>query len=92
MWKLSISYFKIVAALAPAGPELDVLTFIGTSIVDISDSCSLNNVSDNEFFDRFILWDQTSAIGTVDAYDVSSAMFGTSSISSFLGLSTKWIR
>jgi hypothetical protein len=61
-------------------------TLIGASLVDVSDSRSLNNVSDDKLLYRLVLRDATSAVGAVDIYDMSSAVLGSSSVSSLLSL------
>lgn len=52
----------------------------------VSDSGGLDNVTDNKFLDRLVLWDASSAIGATDRLDMTTAMLGASSVSTFAGL------
>ena len=51
-----------------------MLTFKSAGLVDISDGSSLDYVSNDELLDSLVLWNQTTAVGAVHWYDVSSTV------------------
>jgi hypothetical protein len=63
-----------------------VFTFVGTSLVDISNGGRLDYVANDEFLDSFVLGHTSTTVGAVDVDNVSTAVLGTSTISSLLGL------
>lgn len=68
---------------------IDYLTFIHTSISNISNGSSLNNVSDHKLLNGLILRYTPSTVGAADKFDVSTSMFGTPTISPLLSLKPK---
>lgn len=53
----------------------------------VPDSCSFDNVSNDEFLDRFVFRNTSGTISTADVFNVSPAMFRSAIVSSFLRLS-----
>lgn len=66
-----------------------MLTCVNAGHSDISNGCGFDDVSDDEFLDRLILWDATSAVGATNCLHVSTVMLAASSITTFLGLKRK---
>jgi hypothetical protein len=62
------------------------LTSVDASHSDISNSCSLNDVSDDKLLDGLILWNASSAIGAAYSLYMSTVVLAASSITTFLGL------
>jgi hypothetical protein len=60
------------------------VVLVCSSLVDITNGGRLDNVADDELFDRFVLWNASSAVGAVHIYDMATSVFGASSISPFL--------
>jgi hypothetical protein len=62
------------------------LTFICTSVANISHGRRFDDISDDELFNGLVFGHTSSTIGAVNVHDMSSTVFGTTAISSFLRL------
>lgn len=57
-----------------------------TSLRDVPDGCSLNNVPDHKLLDSFVFGHTPSTVSAADRLDVPTALLGTSVIPSLLSL------
>lgn len=62
------------------------LTGVHWGFSDVTDSGSLNNVSDNKLLDCLILWHATCAVCAPYRLNMATIVLATSSITAFLGL------
>lgn len=69
-----------------ASTKLNQLTCIDTSLCDITNSGSFNDVSDDKFLDCLIFWNASSTVGATNSLYVSTIMLAASTITTFLGL------
>lgn len=65
------------------------LTSKSTGISDITNSSSFYNITNDKFLDSLILGYTASTVGAANSTNVSTAMFGTSTITAFAGLEKK---
>lgn len=62
------------------------LTCVHGGLGDVTDSRSLDNVSDDEFLDRLVLGHASRAVGATHGLHVSAVVLAASSITAFLRL------
>lgn len=65
------------------------LTCVYWSLSNIPDSRSLNNISDNEFFDGLVFGDASSAVSATHRFHVAPSVLSASSVSTFASLKQK---
>lgn len=71
------------------GPKQMKLTRVDGRLSNVSNGSGLHNVADDEFFDRLVFGNATSAIGATDRFHVSTTVFRTTSVASFASLRKK---
>ena len=72
-------------AVVELGVQLGKLVAgVDRSLGDVSDGCSLDNVTDDELPDSLVLGATAGAVCASDVLDVSAAVFGTTSVASLL--------
>lgn len=64
----------------------NLLTAVHRSFGDVSNSGSLNNVTDDELFDGFVFWHATSTVRATNRLYMPAIVLATSSITALLGL------
>jgi len=62
------------------------IRLVDRCISNVSDSCRLDNVSDNKLLDGLVFGDTSGTVRTSNILHVSSAMFRSSIVSSLRGL------